>query len=176
MLHWYMTNAEYRIYEPPELQLDSGNDALEIDGDTPENEAVQLSHNHRPDRPELDAPNSTSGSFIGALAGGLQRSLSAASRKGRSKSVRTVSSRNQQSTPHENNHTRPDSNTNNNISSIARPNTNSFSPNSGKYITSIGSPNSNYYNSNSTAATTSLPMMTNSLSPNPVKKPTVYLN
>lgn len=72
MLHWYMTNAEYRIFEPPELNLELQMANEDDFSDNEQNENTSIA----------------AGSIIGTIAGGLTRSLSAASKRGRSKSLR----------------------------------------------------------------------------------------
>ena len=72
MLHWYMTNAEYRIFEPPELQLES---QVTKENDFSENQ-------------QNDNTLTPTTSIIGTIAGGLTRSLSAVSKRGRSKSLK----------------------------------------------------------------------------------------
>lgn len=71
MLHWYMTNPEYRKFEPPELKIDT---KLSNEEDSSEN--------------EQNENNSASPSIIETITVGLTRSLSAASKRGRSKSLR----------------------------------------------------------------------------------------
>lgn len=68
MLHWYMNNPEYRVYEPsehePSLQLDIDDDAL------------------------YDVVEDDSSTLIGTITSNLTRSRSGSRRRFRTRSVR----------------------------------------------------------------------------------------